>query len=876
VTLPPAATGATIARRTRSLDGDGWQLRAHPGTEAALAAAARDGKAAGAIHAVHVDPVADAAAGWIPAHVPGSVVDDLMRAGEVPDLYHERNSRAAEWAADRAWTYRRVLETESLAEGERAWLRFAGIDDAGHVFLDRRPLARHDGMFVPLEVEVTDGLRRGGRHELAVVVQPAPESQPQVGRTSLVRTHKSRMTYGWDFCPRLVHQGVWGPVELITAGAVRLADVWARTAVETDGSSGRVRVRVVLDRAPGTEVAAVARVRLDGVDVADTPIGPGETVAELAFHVAEPARWWPNGLGPAALHELVLELVVDRAVVDERRLGLGFRTIERLPTEGAPAADRPWRFVVNGRQIEIKGWNWTPLDVGYGVPRPDRLDHLLGLAAASGANLVRVWGGGLIETDAFYDACDRLGLLVWQEFSQSSSGIDDEPARDEAFVARMRREAESIVPLRRNHPSLAIWCGGNELQGPDGPLETARSPVLAALAEVVDRLDPDRIWLPTTPTGPRFGNRLEALRAAPDDHHDVHGPWEHQGLREHTVLWDAGTSRFNGEFGVEGMTTRRALERLIAPDHRWPADRSNPVYRHLGDWWNNAPLVEASFAGRIADLETLRRASQHLQADGLRYALEANRRRWPRNGGSIPWQLNESFPNAWCTSVVAHDGEPKPAFHAVRRAWARTLVCARLPAFVLDGSSTLAIEPWAWSEDGPAGRGTIAVRAIDADGSVMAETLAAVELDGRRPASPGPVALELGSSRGGVVFLDLALAAEAKGEEMARNRYALGRGSDLAGLLDLPPAELDVGVERDATSWCLTLANAGSAVAAGVLVTDDRRLDAPGWGVPDDSWFDLLAGERRVVRVAWANDEPADRRLRIDGWNVAPIEVAAG
>jgi hypothetical protein len=660
-----------------------------------------------------------------------------MRAGEVPDIYHERNSRAAEWAADRAWTYRRLVETEPLRAGERAWLRFGGIDDAGHVVLDGQPVASHEGMFVPGEIEVTTKLREGGRHELAVVVEPAPESQPQVGRTSVVRIHKARMTYGWDFCPRLVHQGLWGSVELITAGPVRLADVWARPSLDADGTSGRVTVRLALDRTPETEVAVVTRARLDGVDVADVEVAPTETVAELVFVVREPAR-------------------------------------------------------------------------------------------------------------------------------------------DEPFVARMRREAESIVPLRRNHPSLAIWCGGNELQGPDGPLETARSPVLVALAEVVDRLDPDRIWLPTTPTGPRFGNRLEALRAAPDEHHDVHGPWEHQGLREQTVLWDAGTSRFNGEFGVEGMTTRRALERLIAPDHRWPADRSNPVYRHLGDWWNNAPLVEASFAGRIADLETLRRASQHLQADGLRYALEANRRRWPRNGGSIPWQLNESFPNAWCTSVVAHDGEPKPAFHAVRRAWARTLVCARLPAFVLDGSSTLAIEPWAWSEDGPAGRGTIAVRAIDADGSVMAETLAAVELDGRRPASPGPVALELGSSRGGVVFLDLALAAEAGGEEMARNRYALGRGSDLAGLLDLPPAELDVGVERDATSWCLTFANAGSAVAAGVLVTDDRRLDAPGWGVPDDSWFDLLAGEPRVVRVAWANDEPADRRLRIDGWNVAPIEVAAG
>jgi beta-mannosidase len=840
----------------------------------ALASATRDGATAGAIHDVHTNPAANTAAGWFPARVPGSVVDDLMRAGEVPDVYHERNSRAAEWAADRAWTYRRTLETEPLAPGERAWLRFGGIDFAGHVILDGRVVAGHAGMFVPLEVEVTEALRAAGRHDLAVVVEPAPESQPQVGRTSLVRIHKSRVTYGWDFSPRLIHQGLWQSVELVTAGPVRLADVWARPWLDVDARSGSVRVRAALDRARGGEAAVVVRARL-GDAAAEVAVDPAATIAELDLGVRDPAPWWPNGLGPASLHEVVAELVVDRSIVDRRAIRVGFRTIERIPTDGAPDNERPWRFVVNGRETEIRGWNWTPLDVLYGVPRPDRLEHLLGLAAASGANLLRVWGGGLIETEAFYDACDRLGLLVWQELSQSSSGIDDEPARVEAFVAMMRREAEAIVPLRRNHPSLAIWCGGNELQGPERPLEDADSPVLTAVHEVVERLDPDRIWLPTSPTGPRFGNRLADLVAHPDEHHDVHGPWEHGGLADHATLWDAGTSRFNGEFGVEGMTTRRALERLVAPEHRWPADRSNPVYRHLGEWWNNADLVRSSFGGRIDDLDTIRRASQHLQADGLRYAIEANRRRWPRNGGSIPWQLNESFPNAWCTSVVAHDGEPKPAFHAVRRAWARTLVCARLPAFALDGATALAFDAWAWAEDGPAGPARIRARALDGSGAVIDATQAAVALDGRRPVSPGRLELDVAAGHGDVVFLDLELLADdAVAASLATNRYVLGRGRHLGGLLALPQADLELTVERAADAWCLTLGNRGPAIAAGIVVSDDRAPDAAGWAVPDDGWFDLLVGERRLVRVGSEHDgEPDGRRLRIDGWNIAPIEV---
>jgi beta-mannosidase len=857
-----------VTRRSIPLDGE-WQLRPHLGLEAALAAAGRAGTG-GAIHEVHTaaDP-----AGWLPARVPGSIVDDLMRAGEVADVYRERNSRGAEWAAERAWTYRRAFDAgEPLAVDERAWLRFEGIDDAGQVFLDGRRVASHEGMFVPLEVEVTDELRDGGRHALAVVVEPAPPSQPQVGRTSLVRHHKSRMTYGWDFCPRLVHQGLWGPVELVRAGPVRIDDVHVRSSVSDDLTSATVRVRLTLDRAPGA--SGSAEVEVDGaIGAVVGRVTTSGDAADLELELERPAIWWPNGVGEAALHRVDVRVAGrDGAAVDERSIRIGLRRIERIGNAGAPVGARPWTFVVNRRPMEVKGWNWTPLDVCYGVPRPDRLAHLLDLAAASGATLVRVWGGGLIETDAFYDACDERGLLVWQEFSQSSSGLDDAPARDAAFVERMRREAEAIVPLRRNHPSLAIWCGGNELQDAAGPLEDDRSPVLAALHEVVGRLDPDRIWLPTSPTGPTFGNRLADLRAAPDDQHDVHGPWEHQGLRGQSGLWESGTSLFNGEFGVEGMTTRRAHERLIAPEHRWPADRSNPVYRHLGEWWNNAELVREAFGGRLDDLEALRRASQWLQADGLRTALEANRRRWPRNTGSVPWQLNESFPNAWCTSVVAHDGEAKPAFHAVRRAWGRSFVGAVVPR-VLDGTGTLDGALWAWAEDEPPGPGAVAWRVVAAGGGdVLLGGVAPVTLDGRTPVRVGDVAGALPAGDD-PLLLDLELTRD--GAILATNRYLIGRGSDLAPVLDVGPAAIDVDLVAEGDAWCIRVRHAAGPAALWLVVSDDREAAARGFVELDDNGFDLLPGETRTIRVRWTGAAAeGERRLRIDGWNVEPRVVA--
>jgi beta-mannosidase len=358
----------------------------------------------------------------------------------------------------------------------------------------------------------------------------------------------------------------------------------------------------------------------------------------------------------------------------------------------------------------------------------------------------------------------------------------------------MVEDAREIVPRRRDRASLAIWCGGNELAGDDS------TPVLAALKEVVHELDPGRHWLPTSPLG-------EA---------DVHGPWEHQGLRAHNEHYDTRTSKLHSEFGVEGMTNRRALEALIGEKHRWPADRTNPVYEHLGAWWNNAPLVQEAFGGRIHDVETMRRCSQWLQYEGLRYAVEATLR---RGAGTIPWQLNESYPNAWCTCSVDHRGDPKPAYWGVARAYREDHPTARFATS-------------AWGGLGEA-RATVSApaRFLDLDGRVVAE------------ADEGELVAPLESFAHDVFLLDL-----------GANRYAMTRTEDLSPLLDLPRAEISF----DGAS----LRNLGPVAALGIVLEDARPHDAPGWVNFSDNMIDLLPGELRELRV----DGPAGE-LRVEGWN---------
>jgi beta-mannosidase len=814
---------------------EGWRLRGFLGDDWQL-------------HRAQLHAREERVGGWVPARVPGTVLADLLTAGEVPDPRVGRQSLLLEWVPQRTWVYRTLLDTPGLGPGERAFLEFDGIDHSATVHLDGERIAAHEGMFVPLVTEVT-GRLGAGEHTLAVVVDPAPVSEPQVGHTAAVRVHKGRMGYGWDFCPRLVHQGLWGPARLRTTGPLRLADVWARTGAE------RVTVAVTVD---GEVAGATAECLLrdaDGATVAEAAVPLDGVTTEVVLEVSSARLWRPNGFGDPHLYTLDTAVRDDSGRrSDERRVRVGFRDVGFVREPGGPATALPYRLTVGGRPADILGWNWVPADALYGTVDEARLRHLLGLARDAGVMMLRVWGGGLIESETFYDLCDEFGILVWQEFAQSSSGMSSVPSDDPAFVGRMSAEAELIVRGRRDHPSLAIWCGGNELQRPDGvPLSDGDSPVLAALHEVVARLHPDASWLPTSPSGPVFGNTLDSVRTEPEQH-DVHGPWEHQGLADHYRLYDEGRALLLSEFGVEGMSNLRAIASVV-PDAAFPT-YGDPVWDHLGRWWNNEPLVREVFDGAIGDLATLSRASQFLQADGLRYAVEAGRRR-PGSCGVLPWQLNESFPNGWCTAAVDYFGEPKAAYHYVRRAYRPLHACAALPAQRLGGAEFAAT---VWSLGGPA---EVTARVLDLDGSEVAR---AEWTTGR--AEPEPLgdlrcdAAELD----GPFLLDLSVQAGARTHV---NRYLLTAGSGFGALLALAPARVTTRLEVSGDEWTLRLRHEEGPVAPFLRLLDARPA-GPGFMRWDDNAVDLLPGEETVLRCRWDGVPPGDRRVLLDGWNVPP------
>jgi beta-mannosidase len=831
---------------------------------------------------------------WLPARVPGSVMDDLWHAGEIPNPYFERNSRFAEWAPQRAWVFRKRFTIPEDLRDRRVWLCFDGVDYAAEFYLNGELLGSHLGMFTPVHFEVGDRLVYGGENLVSVAIQPAPDEQSQVGLTSWVRTHKTRMNYGWDFCPRLPHQGIWQGVRLEYGGEVKIAGVWVRPRLSEDFGRAEIEVEVKFDSSltpypsptwvlcnPGgrgekSRGVIEVEIRRDGegkvLARGSVPLAVNAPQARIVLGIDSPALWWPNGYGEQALYRAEVRVEVAGEVSDTRVMTFGIRRAEMAANEGCPDGALAYTLVVNGKRIFIQGWNWTPLDVFYGVERPEKLERLLSLAVRANVNLLRVWGGGLIEKEAFYEQCDRLGIFVWQEFIQSSSGVDNIPSADPEFVTMMEREAREIVPQRRNHPSLLVWCGGNELMSPpDVPLDESH-PVIARIQAVVNELDPDRSWLPTTPSGPCFGNSLAAISAGPERLHDVHGPWEYQGLAGQMALYNQGACLLHSEFGVEGITNQKALDALISEEHQWPVSLTNPVWQHLGAWWlKEAALVEAF--GDLANVRETQRAAQMLQYEGLRYAVEADRRREPRCSGTLPWQFNEPYPMAASTSAVDYFAQPKPAYYAVAQAYEPVHVSARFERHVLAGAEYFNAGVWVSNGTLDAIRGgTVCARVVGANGQVYAAERWTFETLANGCREMGSIALDRQSCMEPLFFLDLTITGGNR-SVLSTNRYLFSWTEDFRPLRQAAPAQVQASLQRDGRRWSVRVENISDTSAFYLWLEDERPAGSPGFVSLNHNYFCILPGEQRTIKALWDDVVPAERVIRLAGWNTNVVHL---
>ena len=617
--------------------------------------------------------------GVLDAVVPGSVYADLMRAGMIGDPYYETDSLKCEWVSNRWWVYRTAFRVPAENAGNRVRLIFRGIDDRALIYVNDRFLCEHEGMYEPVVLDITDICRYGGeQNTVKVILRNAQDEMGQIGHTSMTYTQKARFTYKWDFCTRLVGVGIWNDV---------LVDITGKGVITArhgyfDGTSYTDTVET--EYADGMTLSGV--LSLDGQTVGESSAVVRDGKAVLSVKVEHPVLWFPNGYGEQPLYDWQLTLSDNGTVSDSLTAKAGLRTVSYERCDGAGEDALPYLPVINGKRVFIKGVNMTPLDLMYGCVDEKRYEKLLTLAKNANVNLIRVWGGGIIEKEIFYDLCDRYGIMVWQEFIQSSSGIDNIPSKDPRFLKLLEKTAVSALLEKRNHVSLTFWSGGNELMDEHNIPSTFEDENIALLKTLCDKYDPEIRMLPTSASGPTEWN----VPGHPEMNHDIHGPWKYEGPVAHYAMYNAATCMLHSEFGCDGMTNLPILEKYLAPRNR---DRvytmeSNLTWRHHGEWWDTTGRDFALFGDMTDDLPGFIAVSQYMQAEAIRYALESHRRRAWQCCGAIIWQFNEPWPNVSCTCIVDYEGSPKFAYYYYRDAMKPYHITLRYDKLVWDAGET--------------------------------------------------------------------------------------------------------------------------------------------------------------------------------------------
>jgi beta-mannosidase len=599
----------------------------------------------------------------IPATVPGEVRLDLLRAGKLDDdLFYGCNNEKSRWVEACDWWYWRDFDLK-LESGQRAWVILYGADYVSWTYLNGALLGEHEGMFSRQMYEITT---RAGKHNRLAVRFLAPARLPRHRSTPYYRflnrlehrfidascepdrrdTLKCQMTFGWDFSPMLRTIGLWDDVDLIITGEVALFDVQVKCnlAGVSEPRQGSAKLTISFDADALTAGATTLALSLAGQTFACAPITrsfeanlpAGRTRLTFELDVPEPHLWFPWDHGQPDLYTLTVEAQRGERTLDRVTESVGLREIVMKRNPNSPPDAIDWTVTVNGEPVYVRGANWVPADALPGRVSESDYRALLTLAREANLNLLRVWGGGLREKKAFYDLCDRLGLLLWQEFPLACAFVTRYP-RSEDYLALVDAEVREIVRQVRNHPSVMLWCGGNEFY-PDQNAPVIQAMRRAALAE-----DDTRTSLGVSPARGDSHNWLIWHKYRPPE------------------AYQQDLAQFISEFGLQAPPNIASLTRFIPPDELWPPGRSWKYHRaQMGK------LTHYARPYQIANnLEGFVEASQRAQARGIQIAIEHARRRKYATSGFAVWQFNSPWPGIdW--ALVDYYRVPKLAYHRLK------------------------------------------------------------------------------------------------------------------------------------------------------------------------------------------------------------------
>ncbi|MFZ0744183.1 MAG: glycoside hydrolase family 2 protein [Terracidiphilus sp.] len=785
----------------------------------------------------------DAEAGWLPATVPGDVHLDLLANKQIPDPFYRDNESRLQWIQNESWEYRVNFDvTPELLGRSNVDLVFDGLDAAAQVFVNGASVLSADNSFRIWRVPVKGNLHAG--KNLLRVVFPSPIKaaekvaatdpwQPRTKTAEKTYIRKAAYEYGWDWGPTFVTSGIWRPVQIEAWDKARIAD-FAIHQRDVSREVAHLDAEIEVDASS----AGSAKINLQYSDAGkpvtlgrNVDLHPGQNVIDFPIEIRQPKLWYPAGYGDQPLYEFTAQLSVAGQAADQHSAKTGLRTIvlrRQLDKWG-----RSFEFIVNGIPVFAKGADVIPFDSFPNRVTTADYRRILQSARDANMNMIRHWGGGYYETDEFFQICDELGIMVWQDFM---FGNDWQPGTY-AFKQSIEAEADDQVRRLRNHPSIVIWCGNNETEealdwGPRAQLpmdvkfqmwQDYLTEFSGILNRVVARLEPEIPYWPSSPS-----SDYEEL----SDHYqsgDAH-IWDVWHGRVPFSTYETHHPRFVTEYGFQSFPEMRTIEAFTQPEDR--TSIFTPVMlAHQKNNEGNSIIHDYLLRDypEPKDFASFLYASQVLQAEGIKIGAEHFRRSRPETMGSIFWQLNDCWPVAsW--SSIDYFGRWKALQYYARRFYAPILVSPH----VEDG----ALKVYIVSDKTAAQPATLHVRLMDFDGRVLLEDTTQVSVDPltSKVYLDWPLArlTQAGAADTSRVFVVADLADD--GAQISRNLTYLAPVKEV----HLKPAHLAVETAGGNGSYKIRIT---SPVLARSVYLSFGDLDVQ----VSDNYFDLLPGEKREI-----------------------------
>lgn len=787
---------------------------------------------------------------WYEATVPGTVHTDLYKNVLIEDPFYRSNEKKQQWIDQEDWEYIKVFTPDkSLFSNNHLKLVFDGIDTFGEVFLNGQKIISADNMFRRWTVDISSLIRKGEPNELRVIfhspihslqkiyLQQAyhlPAVNDQAEEKLSVYGRKAPYHFGWDWGPRFVTSGLWKSVSLESWNQLKLADVYYQQ-IDVDSAHALIEVKttVISDAKTNARLTVLNKNGNQTLLSESIVLQKGRNTFSHQINIANPALWWPNGLGDPNLYLFEAEVNTKKeSSTLVKKVGL--RKVELV--READSLGESFFFRVNGIPVFAKGANYIPQDIFLNHVMSTEYDHLIKSAKDANMNMLRVWGGGIYELDYFYDLCDANGIMLWQDFMFACSMYPG----DSSFLNNFRQEAMDNISRLRNHASIVLWCGNNEIQdawfgwGWQNRYSEEQKKEITdnytklfheLIPSILKDLDPLRPYWPSSPvSGTNYGQISNTTS----------GDFHYWGVWHSRLPFESYAEvipRFSSEYGFQSFPSLKTIESYTLPADRFiDSEVMRDHQRHpignqlILDYMERYYPVPEDFAGFVY-------MSQVMQGEGIRFGIEALRRSMPRCMGSLYWQLNDCWPVAsW--SGMDYFGRWKSLHYQAKEAYA--------PCLLSFSESDDSLSIFLISDKPENHKGLLKVLLEDFDGKVLFETDNQVSIQGL--SSQKVLTLDKKAITGLAgnqtsVFMKASFTSEEIGT--LTNLHYFKRSNQL----DLPKVRINFTIDKQADRDYLIISS--DKLARQVFV--DYRGEAEVRFEPN--FFDLMPGEVKCLKI---------------------------